>query len=139
MHTNQQFAVSVHILTILSAYPDQPVTSETIAKSVDTNPVVIRRVLGHLRKHGLVDSRPGASGGWRLQRPAGYISLGEVYRAVNHEGVLATHTHPNLECPIGNKIRGALEPVFGAAQSALVTALEQFTVADMLAKVTSAE
>ena len=135
MQTNQQFAVSVHILTILSAYPDQAMTSESIAESVDTNPVVIRRVMGHLREHGLVDSRPGASGGWRLRRPAGQIQLGEVYRAVSHEDVLAMHTHPNPDCPIGSKIQGVLEPVFGEAQSALEAALSRFTVADMLGEI----
>ena len=73
MNTNQQFAVSCHILAILAAYPDTAVTSETIAESVDTNPVVIRRIMSHLRQHGLVDSRSGASGGWRLVRPESSI------------------------------------------------------------------
>ena len=135
MQTNQQFAVSVHVLTVLAAYPDKPVTSETIAESVDTNPVVIRRVMGHLRKHGLVDSRPGTSGGWRLRRQAAEISLSEVYRIVSHEDVLGMHSHPNPDCPIGSQIQGALGPIFGAAQTAMETALEQYTVADVLEEV----
>jgi Rrf2 family protein len=137
MNTNQQFAVSVHILTILSAYPDQPLTSETIAESVDTHPVVIRRVMGHLRAHGLVDSRPGASGGWRLLRAPEQIRLSEVYQAISHEDILAMHSHPNPNCLIGGKIQGALKPVFGEAQSALEAALGRFTVADVLEKVMS--
>jgi len=135
MNTNQQFAVSCHILAVLAAYPNAPVTSETIAESVDTNPVFIRRIMAHLRQHGLVDSRPGASGGWKLAREAAAINLREVYRAVCHENALAMHQHPNLDCPIGGKIQGTLGLVFGEAQSALEAALDKFTVADVLGMV----
>ncbi len=135
MNTNQQFAVSVHILTVLAASAGQTVTSDYIAESVDTNPVVIRRVMGHLREHGLVESRPGAAGGWQLKLPPEQIPLCEVYRAVSHEQLLAMHKHPNLNCPIGNRIQPVLGEVFGAAQAALEAELGKFTVADVLSKV----
>jgi Rrf2 family protein len=135
MNANQQFAVSIHILTVLAANADHPVTSEEIAESVDTNPVVIRRVMGHLREHGLVESRPGAAGGWQLSHAPEQISLCEVYHALSHEDVLAMHQHPNPYCPIGGKIRPVLGEVFGAAQAALEAELGKFTVADMLRKV----
>ncbi len=135
MNTNQQFAVSVHILTILAAQAGQVVTSDSIAESVDTHPVVIRRVMGHLREHGLVESRPGASGGWRLKGEPGQIRLRDVYQAISHEHVLAMHQHPNPYCPIGSQIRPVLGEVFGAAQLAMETELGKYTVADVLDKV----
>jgi Rrf2 family protein len=135
MNDNQQFSVSVHILVVLAAHPANPVTSEAIAESVDTNPVVIRRIMGHLRQHGLVDSRPGACGGWRLLQDPANINLRDVYRAIRHENVLAMHQHPNLDCLIGSHIQESLGPVFDEAHAALESALEQFTVADMLEKV----
>jgi Rrf2 family protein len=134
MDTNQQFAVSCHLLAVLASCRDVPVTSETIAASVNTNPVVIRRIMAHLRKHGLVDSRPGANGGWRLLRAPGEISLREVYCAVNHEDALAMHQHPNPECPIGANIQPALGAIFGEAQMAMEMALEKFNVATILEK-----
>jgi Rrf2 family protein len=132
MNANQQFAVSCHILAMLAAYPDAAVTSETIAGSVDTNPVVIRRIMSHLRQHGLVDSRPGASGGWRLVRPPSQLSLREVYNAVSHESVLAMHQHPNPDCPIGGNIKHTLGGVFEEAQQALELALEKVSIANVL-------
>ena len=132
MNTNHQFAVSCHILAVLAAYPNAAVTSETIAQSVDTNPVVIRRIMAHLRQHGLVDSRPGASGGWRLVRPASELSLREVYLAVSHETVLVMHQHPNPDCPIGGNIQNVLGSVFDDAQAALEQALDKFSVATVL-------
>jgi Rrf2 family protein len=135
MNDNQQFSVSVHILAILAAYPNTTLTSETIADSVDTHPVVIRRIMAHLRQHGLVDSRSGASGGWHLLQEPAAINLRDVYRAIRHENVLAMHQHPNPDCPIGGHIRETLEPVFDEAQNSLETALGQFTISDVLEKV----
>ncbi len=134
MNSNQQFSVSCHILAVLTAYGDAPVTSETIALSVDTNPVVIRRIMSHLRQHGLVESRSGSNGGWRLTRPASALSLREVYQAVSHESVLAMHQHPNPDCLIGGHIQEALGGVFNQAQTAMELALEKFSVADVLAE-----
>ncbi len=135
MKTNQQFAVSIHILTLLAALPDQVLTSEQIAESVNTNPVVIRRVLGQLRQQGLVESRSGASGGWKLMRAPGEIHLRSVYAALNHETLLGMHAHPNADCPVGAKIQPALEKVFGQAEKAMHDSLSEFTVADILVEI----
>jgi Rrf2 family protein len=129
---NQRFSVSVHILTILAASYDAPVTSEAIATSVDTNPVVIRRTMSRLRTSGLVDSRPGACGGWKLAKHPQQISLCEVFHAVSSEDVLAIHEHPNADCQIGGKIKKSLGKVFDRAQQSLEATLDQFTIADVL-------
>jgi DNA-binding IscR family transcriptional regulator len=63
---NCRFTVAIHVLCLLAAQHPQPLTSEFIAGSVNTNPVVIRRLLGSLRRAGLVKSQPGVSGGWEL-------------------------------------------------------------------------
>jgi Rrf2 family protein len=132
MNKSQQFAVSCHILTIMAAYPESALTSETIAESVNTNPVVIRRVMSHLRQHGMVDSRPGTSGGWRLLRPPAELTLGEVYRAVSHENELSMHQHPNPDCLIGGNIQQALGSIFGTAQSAMEKSLDECNIATIL-------
>jgi Rrf2 family protein len=135
MNTNQQFAVSVHILTLLSVLFDQLLTSQQIAESVNTNPVVIRRVMGQLRKRGLVESRPGVSGGWKLSRAPGEIQLCSVYEALSQDPLLGMHPHPNTDCPVGARIQPALEKVFVQAEAALHQALSGFTVADVLSEV----
>lgn len=137
MNTNQQFAVSIHILTLLSVMQNRALTSEQIAESVNTHPVVIRRVMGLLRKQGLVESRPGACGGWKLTRAPGEIHLCNVYDAINNEALLAIHPHPNTDCPVGSKIHPALLKVFGEAEKAMHDSLSGFTVADVLDEVRS--
>ena len=131
MNPDQRFSVSIHVLTLLAA-TGRPLTSEQIAASVDTHPVVIRRTMAHLRQQGLVEARRGANGGWRLLRAAHEITLCSVYRTLETPAVLTRHSHPNPDCPVGGHIGGALERVFSGAQQALEQALGQFTVADVL-------
>lgn len=132
MQTSTRFAVAVHILTLLAQASDGPLISEQIAGSVNTNPVVIRRVLGYLRRAGLVASQPGARGGWTLVREPAAIGLRDVYRAVERDPLLALHERPNPACPIGRNIQQTLDSIFSDAQAALEQSLGGVTVADVL-------
>jgi Rrf2 family protein len=134
MNTSQRFAVSVHALTLLAS-SEKPLTSEAIASSVDTNPVVIRRTMASLREHGLVASKPGVHGGWHLLRAPKQIALCDVYRSLGENDVLAIHSHPSKYCPIGKNIKGALQNVFHEAQAEMEKALGNHTVADVLEEV----
>ncbi len=131
MNTNQRFAISIHALTLLAG-SQSPLTSEMIASSVDTNPVVIRRVMANLRMHGLVKSKPGAHGGWTLLREPARMGLNEVYQCLREDDVLSIHSHPNKDCPIGGEIKSVLQNVFDEAQAELEKALGNHTVADVL-------
>ena len=132
MSGNLRFSVALHILTLLAAKGTGLLTSEEIASSVDTNPVVIRRVMGSLRTSGLVESRPGVNGGWRLTKPAESITLCKVFESVQEENLLSMHEHPNPRCPIGGHIRDSLQDVFAEAEKALQSSLSKQTVADIL-------
>lgn len=133
-----RFAFANHILTLLALAEDQPRTSTWIASSVNTNPVVIRRLLGSLRVAGLVVSQPGTGGGWRLLRDPGSISLREVYRAVEGEPLFALHQRaPNRNCPVGRNIQQALTNVFREMEQALEDKLADLTVADVQRSVLS--
>ena len=133
---NTRFTVANHALALLAEYPDELITSERIASSVNTNPVVIRRVLGTLARGHLVIAQAATGGGWRLARPANMITLLDVYRAIVEEDPFPLHHQPpNPQCRIGRNIQHALEGIYGAAQSALEQELGQVTVADLLARV----
>jgi Rrf2 family protein len=132
MTTNLRFSVALHILTLLAAKGTGLLTSEEIAASVDTNPVVIRRVMASLRENGLVESRPGVNGGWRLKKSPTSITLRKVFEIVREEDLLAMHAHPNPHCPIGGHIRDSLQGVFAEAEKALHSSLSKQTVADLL-------
>ena len=80
---NSRFAVAVHILTLLEQGGGEPMTSEHVAGSVNTNPSLVRRLLSSMARAGLTTSQFGAGGGALLARPADQITLGDVYRAVD--------------------------------------------------------
>lgn len=133
--TNTQFAIGVHVLTLLASTPDGLQSSEEMADSVGSNPVHIRRVLGRLRRAGLVESRPGPHGGWRALKEPAKVRLGDVWRAVDEGGqVLGVHA-ANPDCPVGREIQGELLSLDRRAAAALLAELDRETVADVLAKV----
>lgn len=134
MKISSCFSVAVHILSLLALEPNTHHTSEWMAGSVNTNPVVIRRVTSQLKKAGLVHVRPG-TGGATLCKPPGDITLLDVYRAVEAiaEGELFRfHDHPNPKCPIGANIESVLRLVMLRAQVALEQVLADMTL-DQLA------
>ncbi|MBO9533706.1 MAG: Rrf2 family transcriptional regulator [Solirubrobacteraceae bacterium] len=105
---NTQFAVAVHVLTMLAGMRAAPVSSELMAGSTGSNPVYLRRVLGRLREAGLVGSRPGPRGGWHLEREPADITLGDAWRAVQ-EGAPVFNLHAvQPDCPVGSSIATTL-------------------------------
>ena len=88
--------------------------------------------MSRLRKHGLVISRPGTNGGWRLVMSPEELSLRDVYHAVSNEALLVMHQHPNMNCPIGGNIQNTLNSVFEEAQTALEVELSKVSVARVL-------
>ena len=76
---SSKLSVGIHILTIFALKPGEPLTSEFIACSVNTNPVVIRRLLGSLRAAGIVESRAGVGGGWSLLVDPKPVSTARVF------------------------------------------------------------
>lgn len=135
MTRSSRFATAVHILTLLATEKDEPLTSEYVAASVNTNPVVIRRLLRMLAEAGLVSSSPGGSGGSRLAREPRQITLYDAYSAVESGPLFGEHSQrPNPRCPVGKNIAGVLEPRVEAAEQAAAAALRKTTVADLLSE-----
>ena len=109
MAANSQFSMAVHVLSMLARSKDENLESDYIAKSVNTNAVVIRRLLGQLSQAKLVVSQTGANGGTRLARCPKEINLSEIYKAVNCGDVFALHAKsPNKDCPVGKNIEAVL-------------------------------
>ncbi|HEV7768778.1 MAG TPA: Rrf2 family transcriptional regulator [Thermoanaerobaculia bacterium] len=136
MTQSSRFATAVHILTLLAGADDEPLTSDYVAGSVNTNPVVIRRLLGVLVKAGLVTSTPGGAGGSRLARDARKITLFDVYDAVESGGLFGTHSQrPNPKCPVGRNIAELLARRVETAESAAAASLRKTTVADLFGEV----
>jgi Rrf2 family protein len=125
--------MAVHVLAVLAYKDGDPVTSALLAGSVNTNPVIIRRLLLSLKQAKLIETRKGVGAGSRLSRSAQRINLAQIYQAVEqHEPFSSPSRKPNTGCPVGNCIRDTLARVFASAESALERDLEKTTLADVV-------
>ena len=128
-----RFSVATHILLLLAADSPDRATSLRIAQSVNTNPVVVRRITGQLARAGLVRVKRGP-GGAKLRRPPDRITMRDIWRAVNpapNRPLLSLHPDPDPECPVGSKVHRVLTPVFLAAEDAMEQALGQVTLEEL--------
>jgi DNA-binding IscR family transcriptional regulator len=132
--------MAVHVLALLGHKHGEPVCSEVLATSVNTNAVVIRRLLRALQEARLVETRKGAGFGSRLGRPAQTIDLGQVFRAVECDAPFAMpRRKPDARCIVGKGIGAALERVFGSAREAMERDLARTTLAEVLEMVKRGE
>lgn len=135
---NTRFATAIHILTLLADQPEDWLSSEFIAGSININPVIVRKEIGHLKKIGLVQSRKGKDGGVQLNKPSTQIFLSDVYKAVNASHLLGKQNQqPNPKCPIGKQINAKLDGIFNETDQLVINALQQKTLEDFLASFSS--
>jgi DNA-binding IscR family transcriptional regulator len=125
--------MAVHVLAVLAYEQGDRVTSASLAGSINTNPVIVRRLLLSLKKAKLVDTSKGAGSGSRLSRSPHRINMAEIYRSVEDSEPFATPVRkPNKACPVGRSILDALGIYFVSAQRAMEADLEKTSLADVI-------
>ncbi len=126
---NTRFATIIHILTLLAKCPDEWLSSDWIAGSIQINPVIVRKELGLLQEQGWVVSKKGKEGGSMLNASSCEISLADIYKAVKNTNVLGKkNSSPNPKCPIGRDINNKLESLFDETDEIVYNALLQRTL-----------
>ena len=125
--------MAVHVLAVLAYKEGDRITSTFLANSVNTNPVIIRRLLLDLQRAKLVETSKGAGSGSRLSRAPGRINLAEIFRAVEEcESFARPRKKANDDCPVGHCMREALDNIFASAQVAMERDLEKTTLAGVI-------
>ena len=136
MQISSRFTIAIHILICVELYGnDAPATSESLAGSIGAHPVVIRRILGQLRRAGLITVARGREGGAHIARPLAGITLADVFRAVESIGddtLFSFHENPNPACPVGRNIHNILDGHLVAIQRAMEREMQQTTLADVI-------
>jgi DNA-binding IscR family transcriptional regulator len=128
---NTQFAIGVHMATLLAALGEAPQTSELLAGSAGSNPVHVRRVLGRLRDAGLVVSRPGPKGGWQLVADPETTTLADIWLAVHGDGGILGLHEASPACTVGRRIQDSLAEIDRSATRAVERDLAGTTLADV--------
>jgi len=111
-----------------------PVTSETLARAMSTNPVVIRRIMAGLKARGYVRSEKGHGGGWTLAGDLSAITLKDIYVALDAPPLLAIgNRSENPACLVEQAVNAALGRTFAEAEALIVERLGEVTLAQLCA------
>ena len=134
MQISSRFTVALHIFACAEYFRDKcKVTSDFLAASISTNPVIIRRILGQLSKAGLIRVLRG-TGGIEITRPLRDITFLDVYKAVEpiEDGTLFHfHENPNPACPVGRNIHALLDGKLRSIQDAMEARMKEYTLEDI--------
>ncbi|HET6846705.1 MAG TPA: Rrf2 family transcriptional regulator [Anaerolineales bacterium] len=108
----------------------RPATSEWLAQAMQTNPVVIRRLMAGLRDAGFVASAKGHGGGWLLSCSLEHITLRDIHEAVGAPELLAVgHREESPGCLVEQAVNAALEQAYQEAEAVLLARLGSVTLA----------
>ena len=133
MQISSRFTMAIHMFACIDTFSDQKMTSDFMAASIGTNPVIVRKLLQQLKAAGLVEVSRG-TGGVTITKPLDKITFLEVYRAVEctpDEELFHFHENPNQDCPIGKNIHHVLDNRLLQVQKAMEEKLAEMTLADV--------
>ncbi len=132
MRTDSRLSRMLHVLLHM-ARQDSLFTSDTVAQMLNTNPVVVRRTLGQLKKAGYVDAKKGPGGGWFIACDLQSTTLLDIYNAVGAPHLFAMgHNEDRPDCAVEKVINQALEQTFREAEQLILHKLGHITLADLL-------
>lgn len=107
------------------------IKTEAVAERQGIPLPFLLNILAELRAAGLVQSRRGAEGGYRLSRPADTIRIADVIRVI--DGPLANIAGERPEEVAYSGAAGSLREVWVALRATMRTVLEGATLADISA------
>lgn len=139
MAVNTQFSIAVHVMAGLGYRIGNDTNSADLAKSVNTSPSFVRRVLAKLSKAGLVRTTKGPAGACWLARKPEEISLLDIYRAVDAPKAFAIHAYaPQKQCAVSCHIKSALDKALEQTQKSMEARMRKITLAQVLREVKQA-
>ena len=133
MKRDSRLSGVLHIVLHL-AEVDHPMTSDSLAKAMMTNPVVVRRLMAGLRERGYVRSVKGHGGGWTLSCDLSKTSLRDIYDALGSPECLAlANRNEATACLVEQAVNAALREAFNEAEALLLARFAEVTLADLSA------
>lgn len=130
MQVSTKFTIAIHILAATEYFKEErKITSEFLASSIGSNPVIIRNIMGQLKEAGLIAVRRGP-GGITLTGPMDQITFYDVYEAVETNKEELFHFHENLDpnCPVGRNMHKALDDKLQELQREFEADLKKFNI-----------
>lgn len=135
MRRDSRLSGVLHVLLHMEEH-GEPLTSEMLAKQMDTHAVVIRRILSGLRDQGYVQSEKGHGGGWTLARDLSKVTLRDIYVALGSPAILAIGNRTDTpRCLVEQAVNAALGQELKDAEELLLARFGEVTLAMLSADV----
>lgn len=135
MRRDSRLSGVLHVLLHMAEH-DGPLTSEHMAKAMETNPVVIRRIMAGLREQGFVRSEKGHGGGWTLACDLTKVTLRDIYAALGSPSLFAVGNRTESPgCLVEEAVNAALDKSLHEAEALLLARLGEVTLAALSADV----
>lgn len=134
MPYSARLATSVHILLAIYHFENkEKVTSTFLANSIQTNPVIVRNLLGKLQKAELVKVEAGV-GGAHLTKSPQELTFWDIFQAVEDKNkpIFKANDDTNPNCPVGRVVNSVLQPRIDEVQENFKASLENITLASLI-------
>ena len=132
MKHSVNFIDSIHILVYFEMLQGTDLSSEVIAKSVNANPVSVRRIMSSLKKAGLITSQSGKANPQLSREPAA-ISFYDIYQAIDEEQqIFRVDEKTAPACIVGGNIQGVLAEKYDQLQRSVELEMQQINLGDII-------
>ncbi|MEM5568836.1 Rrf2 family transcriptional regulator [Aerococcus viridans] len=132
MKHSVKFSDAIHILVYIEMLQGTDLSSEVIAKSVNANPVSVRRIMSSLKKAGLIISQSGKANP-KLSREPAAISFYDIYQAIDEEQqIFRVDEKTAPACIVGGNIQGVLAEKYDQLQRSIELEMQQINLADII-------
>lgn len=131
MKRDSRLSRVLHVLLHM-AERSGPQTSETLSRAMNTNPVVVRRIMAGLRDRGFVRSEKGHGGGWSIVCKFEEVTLRDIYDSLGQPEILAMGNRTDAPgCLIEQAVNSVLGEAFGEAEALLLHRFGEVTLAQL--------
>ena len=135
MRIDTKCSIGIHCMILIAVYGDKgKITSEIISRSTGCNQVIIRNILGKLKKNGLIDIARGV-GGATINCDLNQVSIWDVYSAVNEKelnNIIGIHPNPYEKCPVGHSIEDILKEPYEKIGEAIKNKMKEYKLGKII-------
>lgn len=117
-------------MTFLAKYDEDWISSSHLARSININPVLVRKELVLLKAKNLIESKEGKNGGVRLGKAASKIKLSDIFDLVKGDDYVFGYAknEANPDCEIGSQMNKNLTALYKELDDLLISKLSEITL-----------
>lgn len=132
MKFSHKLSDAVHLLAYIEIFPDDDLSSRAIARSIVTNPSMVRSLMMDLRKAGLLKTKQGSAEPELAKKPE-EISLYDIFAAVDMDHHLL-HVDEDTEqkCLVGGNIQTSLAKAYAEVEEAAFAKMREISLQEIV-------